>query len=144
MLHADETPHRMLEGSDKKNWYFWGFCSPDGYYYEAHPTRSGDVAAEFLAESQCESLMSDVYAGYGKAIREANQIRMEQERPQIIPLSCNAHARRKFKEAAIAYPEESQFFIDQYEQIYRLEREMKKSHRSLLSSGKTQSDETVL
>lgn len=125
VLHADETPHRMLEGSDIKNWFFWGFCSPDGYYYEAHPTRSGDVAAEFLAESECENLMSDVYAGYGKAIREANQLRIEQDRPTIISLSCNAHPRRKFKEAAIAYPEEAQFFIDQYQQIYRLEGEMK-------------------
>jgi transposase len=125
VLHADETPHRMLEGSDTKNWFFWGFCSTEGYYYEAHPTRSGDVASEFLAESKCENLMSDVYAGYGKAIREANQLRIKQGLAEILPLSCNAHARRKFKEAAIAYPDEAQFFIDQYEQIYRLDREMK-------------------
>lgn len=125
VLHADETPHRMLEGSDTKNWFFWGFCSVEGYYYEAHPTRSGDIASDFLAESECENLMSDVYAGYGKAVREANQIRIKEERSEIASLFCNAHPRRKFKEAAIAYPEEAQFFIDQYQRIYRLDGEMK-------------------
>jgi len=124
-LHADETPHRMLEGSETKNWFFWGFCSTDGYYYEARPTRSGDVASDFLAESECESLMSDVYSGYGKAIRKANEIRAKKGQPAIISLSCNAHARRKFTDASIAYPEEALFFIESYQKIYRLESELK-------------------
>src|SRR5580692_2111257 len=29
VLHADETPHRMLEGSDKKSWYLWGFSTQE-------------------------------------------------------------------------------------------------------------------
>ena len=28
VLNADETPHRMLEGSEKKSWYLWGFSTP--------------------------------------------------------------------------------------------------------------------
>ena len=38
---------------------------------------------------------------------------------------CNAHARRKFKEALENYPSEAQFFIDLYKRIYHLEDELK-------------------
>ena len=27
ILHADETPHRMLEGSTRNGWYLWGFSA---------------------------------------------------------------------------------------------------------------------
>ena len=48
ILHADETPHKMLEGSEKKSWYLWGFSNPKSCYLECHDTRSGDVASEIL------------------------------------------------------------------------------------------------
>jgi hypothetical protein len=69
--------------------------------------------------------MSDVYSGYIRAVREANEIRRKQGRPAIIMLFCNSHSRRRFTEAAISYPDEAQFFIDQYVEIYRLEAELK-------------------
>ncbi|MEK6704594.1 MAG: IS66 family transposase, partial [Bdellovibrionota bacterium] len=123
VLNADETPHRMLEGDDKSNWYLWGFSSTKSSYFEAHDTRSGDVASSFLKDSACEYLVSDVYSGYGKAVREANQWRLESESglPPIKNIYCNAHSRRRFKEAHDRFPEEAQFFIDQYKEIYRLE-----------------------
>ena len=34
VLHADETPHRMLEGDKRENWYFWGFSSKTAAYFE--------------------------------------------------------------------------------------------------------------
>ena len=37
-LSADETPHRMLEGSDKKGWYLWGFSNETACYFECHDT----------------------------------------------------------------------------------------------------------
>jgi transposase len=43
VLNADETPHKMLEGSEKKSWYLWGFSTPDLCFLECHDTRSGDV-----------------------------------------------------------------------------------------------------
>lgn len=121
VLHADETPHRMLEGDRKSSWYLWGFSTTRSSYFEIHDTRSGDIASELLKDSKCEYLMSDVFSGYGKAVRETNEYREENNLPQIQNIYCNAHARRKFKEAYDRFPEESQYFIDQYKEIYRLE-----------------------
>lgn len=121
VLHADETPHRMLEGDDKTNWYLWGFSSKKSSYFEAHDTRSGNVASTFLKDANCEFLVSDVYSGYGKAVREANEYRHEKKLPKIQNIYCNAHVRRKFKEAKNRFPDEAQFFIDRYKEIYQLE-----------------------
>lgn len=126
ILYADETTHRMLEGDEsERTWYFWGFTADGASYFEIHNTRSGDVAAKFLARSQCLFLMSDVYSGYIRAVREANVMRRSQGRPEIIMLFCNSHSRRRFTDAAVSYPDEAQFFIDQYAAIYRLEAELK-------------------
>lgn len=48
VLHADETPHKMLEGSDTNSWYLWGFSTPRFCFLECHDTRSGDVASDTL------------------------------------------------------------------------------------------------
>jgi transposase len=125
LLHADETPHNMMEGSKIKGWYLWGFSAPGAYYFEIHPTRSGSVASDFLATSLCIFLMSDVYTGYARALREVNAMRTKVGLPHIIALYCNSHSRRRFVEAAINYPEEAQFYIDQYERIYTLDAELK-------------------
>ena len=126
VLHADETPHRMLEGSDKSTWYLWGFSSLTASYFEAHDTRSGEVASRFLAKSVCEFLMTDVYSGYGRGTREANAIRKAENRAEITGLYCNAHARRRFKVAKRKkFEEAAQFFIDKYQEIYLLEAEAK-------------------
>jgi len=54
VVSADETPHKMLEGSDKKSWYLWGFSTLRTSYFEIRDTRSGDVASELLKTSKCE------------------------------------------------------------------------------------------
>jgi len=118
VLHADETPHNMLEGDDKSGWYLWGFSTKIASYFEIRDTRSGDVASEILIKSICEYLVSDVYSGYGKAVRDANEIRKEKNLPQIYNVYCNAHARRKFKAAKDRFLVEAQFFVDQYKEIY--------------------------
>lgn len=120
VLHADETPHRMLEGDKSPNWYFWGFSSPKAAYFEAHNTRSGDVAATLLKDASCEVLLSDVFSGYKKAARDANANRKMLGLPLIQTSYCNAHARRKFMESD-AFPEQRDYFIRRYQEIYRLE-----------------------
>jgi transposase len=116
VLHADETPHRMLEGDKKKNWYLWGFSTKKSSYFELHSTRSGDVASGFLLQSKCTHLMSDVFSGYKKAVTDANAVRTQ----SIEQLYCNAHARRKFKEAEDSFATDSAFFVKNYERIYFL------------------------
>lgn len=125
VLHADETPHRMLEGDKKSNWFLWGFSSQETSYFECHPTRSGDVASQLLTDSRCEYLVSDVYSGYAKAIRETNAAREAAGHTGIRSIYCNAHARRRFKEAADVLPDDAEFYLKQYDEIYRLEREIK-------------------
>ena len=122
VLRADETPHKMLEGSSKSNWYLWGFSSKTSSYFEIRDTRSGDVASEILKDAKCEYLMSDVFSGYAKAIRETNIERTKNNGPPLLSAYCNAHSRRKFKEAQKKLPEEAQYFIDIYKKIYRLEK----------------------
>lgn len=121
VLNADETPHRMLEGDDNSNWFLWGFSSTTAAYFEAHDTRSGEVASSFLEDSKCKYLMSDVYSGYAKAVREANERRLKCGCDPIKNIYCNAHARRRFKEAKNRFMDEAQFFVDKYKEIYRLE-----------------------
>jgi transposase len=124
ILSADETPHRMLEGSDKKSWYLWGFSTPENCFLECRDSRSGDVASDVLLKSQCEILVSDVYSGYGKATRLVNEQRRIQGKALIENVYCNAHARRYFHKAWSKY-KEAEFYLDHYHEIYQLESETK-------------------
>lgn len=125
VMHADETPHRMLEGSDKKSWYLWGFSTQTDCFLECHDTRSGDVASMVLKNAHCEVLISDVYSGYGKAVRIANEQRRKVALPLIKNANCNAHARRYFFQSHKKGYKEASFYLDHYQEIYRLEDEAK-------------------
>jgi transposase len=125
IIYADETTHRMLEGDEKSNWYLWGFAGKNSCYFECHDTRSGDVASSLLIKSQCRVLVSDVYSGYNKAVRETNEIRELFKLPLIQNAFCNAHARRNFKEAKDLFFNEAKYYIEKYKEIYRLEGEVK-------------------
>jgi len=123
----------MLERDKGHSWYLWGFSSPRTSYFEVHDTRSGDVASELLKRSVCEYLMSDVFSGYAKAIRETNLYRLSLGLPPIKNIYCNAHARRKFKESVDNFPTEAEYFINIYKKIYRLEEiaQNRPPHRTL-------------
>lgn len=119
VLNADETPHRMLEGSDKKSWYLWGFSTPMLCYLECHDTRSGDVASEILLNSICEFLVTDVYSGYGKALKTVNLSRQIKGQIPIENAYCNAHARRYFYKPRLHYTE-ANFYLEHFHEIYQL------------------------
>ncbi|MCP3681906.1 MAG: IS66 family transposase, partial [bacterium] len=103
-----------------KTWYLWGFSNNKGSsYFEIHNTRSGDVASDLLKESSCEYLVSDVFSGYNKAVRETNVFRKAQGKIEIKNVYCNAHAYRKFKDLE---DEDFSDICDLYKKIYRLER----------------------
>lgn len=125
VLHADETPHKMLEGSKKSSWYLWGFSTPEHTFFECRDTRSGDVASGVLAKSRCEVLVTDVYSGYGKAVRVANERRGKQGRRLIESAYCNAHARRYFMKARKHGYLEAEFYLDHYHEIYQVNAEAK-------------------
>jgi len=132
VVQADETTHRMLEGHEKSNWYLWGFSSKKACYFEFHATRSGDVAHEFLKDSSCKTLVTDVFSGYVKAVRISNLYREEKNMPPIVSAYCNAHSRRKFDEARPTeelkehgIQDEADFYVAEFEKIYELESEAK-------------------
>jgi len=118
VLMADETTWRMLEGDKTNLWYLWGFFSKVACYFEAHNTRSGDVALAFLKDSKAEYLMSDGYAGYSKALG----ILRSQGR-SITETNYNAHAYRYFEEASITWKDECTLYLEKYGRIYELERQ---------------------
>lgn len=125
ILHADETPHKMLEGDKKSNWYLWGFSTNTAAYFEAKDTRSGSVASDLLKESLCEYLVSDVFSGYKKAVSDTNIYRKENNLAEIKNIYCNAHARRKFKESSKSFEVESEYFLWCYRKVYYLEKQIK-------------------
>ena len=127
VIHADETPHKMLEGDkEKKTYYLWGFSTLISCFFDIRNTRSGSVADEYLKASKCEYLVSDVFSGYAKAVRLTNAYRKSLKLALILHAYCNAHARRKFKHSEDNFPEESKVFIANYREIYCLENEVKK------------------
>ena len=120
MLMADETVHKMLEGDDTPNWYLWGFFNKRASYFEAHGTRSGNVALDFLKESQAKYLMTDGYSGYNKAVR----LLKKEFKREVLLAGCNAHAVRYFKDASDKWKEECELFLDIYGDIYELEKQV--------------------
>lgn len=125
VLQADETTHRMLEGDAKTNWYLWGFSGKKSCYFECHDTRSGDVASDLLISSSCQILVSDVFSGYKKAVRIVNKERETRGQKAIEHAYCNAHSRRKFKEASDKFFNATKYYLEQYREIYKLEAESK-------------------
>ena len=124
VLHADETPHRMLEGSAKKTWHLWGFSTKEYCFLECHDTRSGDVASDILLNSACEVLLTDVYSGYHKATRVVNAKRALSGKAPIENGYCNGHARRYFYKPRLDYLE-AEFYLLQYHEIYQINDESK-------------------
>ena len=120
VVHADESPHRMLERNEGHYlWYLWSFCTQTSVYFEIHNTRAGSVSIEFLMKSQAQVLLSDVYSGYIRTIREVNEYRQAEGLSPLIAAHCNDHARRYF-----VYAEENpegKAIVEVYAKIYAIE-----------------------
>lgn len=92
LINMDETPIQVLKEPGRANTtksYMWVFCAraPDHpmVLYRYHPSRSGEVALNFLDDYQ-GFIQSDDYNGYDYL----------GNKPAIVQLACWAHARRKF------------------------------------------------
>ncbi len=123
VLHVDDTRHRMLRKPDQAH-YLWGFSNTIASYFEVHGTRSGDVISDLLKGSRCEFLVSDAFSGNNKSVKDTNAYRLENKLNPIVQVYCNAHARRKFKEAREKIID-AQVYIDLYKKIYYLESQAK-------------------
>ena len=90
VIHADETPVQVLREpgrSAQSKSYCWVFCAPacdnHAYDYVYAPTRSGDVAAAYLA-GWSGMLVTDGYQPYFAL------------GPSVTNVACLAHVRRRF------------------------------------------------
>ena len=91
IIHADETPVRMLKpGSGKTHKaYLWTYApgkfeSLKAVIYDFNEGRAGLYAREFLGDWQGQLVVDD-YSGYNALFRQG-----------VTELGCMAHARRKF------------------------------------------------
>jgi transposase len=94
LIGIDETTVQVLQEPGRSNTsksYMWVFRGgePDkpALIYQYHPTRAGDVAADFV-NGYKGYVQTDGYAGYDGL----------DHKPGIIRIGCWAHARRKFTE----------------------------------------------
>jgi hypothetical protein len=92
IVKADETPVQVLHENGRKaqtKSYMWLYRSgrdgPPVVLFEYQTTRSGEHPKAFLKGFR-GYLQTDGYAGYGGV-------------PDVVPVGCLAHARRKFDEA---------------------------------------------
>jgi transposase len=100
VLHADETPVKMLEPGNKKTKkaYVWAFATTrwsevQAVVYDFQPTRAGEVARAFL-EDWGGHLVCDDYGGYKASFKPKENT----DNPTVIEVGCWAHSRRKFVE----------------------------------------------
>jgi transposase len=122
VLHADETPVRMLDpGAGKtKRAYVWAYARGEydeavGVIYEFCPGRGSKYPADFLAQWR-GTLTCDDYGGYDAVLR----------RQGCIEAGCLAHARRKFDELLKAKASlVAQLAIERIARLYRVEAQAK-------------------
>jgi len=124
---ADETTVQVLDEVGRSNttksymWCYRGGGTKPSIVYNYQETRSGYHAQKFLAEFK-GFLQTDAYAGYNWV----------DDNDEIIPVGCNAHARRPFAELAklsktSGLAHEALKF---YKKLYAIEKEARENHFS--------------
>ena len=109
LVHADETPQRVLDEGKTRRAYVWTFRTDELIAYVHSPSRSGTTPEEVLGGTQ-GYLVVDGYTGY-------NRVTLPQGRVRV---GCWAHVRRKFFEALATAPE-AQTALDFILELYRIE-----------------------
>jgi transposase len=114
VVFMDETHWRLMEGDGSQRWWTRCVASDDAAAYWIWDHRSKDAAVDVLGDFK-GVLMSDGYAVYEALARGS---------PEITPVHCWAHVRRKFVEAESSYPEECRRAIALIGELYAIERQV--------------------
>lgn len=128
VLHADETPVKMLVPGEKKakKAYVWAFattrwCDIQAVVYDFQPTRAGEVARAFLDDWHGH-LVCDDYGGYKASFKPKDN----ELSAAVTEVACWAHARRKFVELVeIQQSPIAAKAVEYINALYELEREAK-------------------
>ncbi|MFE8073471.1 IS66 family transposase [Marinobacteraceae bacterium S3BR75-40.1] len=121
VLHADETPVKMLAPGKKKTHraYVWAYSTTvfsdlKAVVYHFAPSRAGEHARAFLGDWQGQ-LVCDDYAGYKAGFGNG-----------ITEIGCMAHARRKFFDLHAANKSSlTKQALEYIGKLYDIEREAK-------------------
>jgi transposase len=99
VVGADETTWRLMGKkavTNTKRWQVWALSGPDAGYYQLHPSRRADAAAELLKDF-AGTVMCDGYSAYQSFKKRRHGFQLAH---------CWAHARRKFVEIEGKPPDE--------------------------------------
>jgi transposase len=114
-VQVDETPIRVMDPDvigRCATGYLWVVGRPrDDVLFEFYPGRGKECAQKLLGKFR-GYLQRDGYGVYGA---------LAKERPELIPLGCLAHVRRKFVEAAESSPESASWFVGELRKLYLIE-----------------------
>ena len=117
VLGADETTWRLMgkKGvTNTKRWHVWALSCPDAVYYQLHPSRGADAAAELLRDF-AGTVMCDGYSAYQSLRKRRHDFKLAH---------CWAHVRRKFVEIEESFPKQSEEALALIAELYRIEREL--------------------
>jgi transposase len=117
VVGADETTWRLMgkKGvTSTKRWQVWALSAPDAVFYQLHPSRGADAAAQLLKDF-AGTVMCDGYSAYQSLKKRRHDFQLAH---------CWAHARRKFVEIEESFPRPSEEAIELIAQLYRIEREI--------------------
>ena len=115
-VQVDETPVRVqdpdVNGKCATGW-LWVLGAPDqDVVFEFHPGRGKEYAQQLLGDFK-GYLQRDGYGVYGSLARD---------NPELIPVGCWAHARRKLFDATETQPDEALSLINEVRKLYLIER----------------------
>jgi transposase len=115
-VQADETPVRVQDpeviGRCATGW-LWVLSRPQSdVIFEFHPGRGKEYAKELLGDFK-GYLQRDGYGVYAA---------LAKENPELIPVGCWAHVRRKFVEALEEQPTQAIPIVNELRKLYMVER----------------------
>jgi transposase len=117
VVGADETWWRLMQGKGSRRWWAWSVTGEDAVFYKILDSRSQAAARELLGDFSGVAL-ADGYSAYQALAKSGASFTLAH---------CWAHARRKFVEAEVHFPEPSREMLDRIGELYEVEREGAKS-----------------
>ena len=122
IVSIDETPLQVIKEEGRtanQKSYMWLFIGGTKekpvFYYHYDPSRSSNVVSTILGDYK-GTLGSDGFSAYKKAAKDLG----------LSLAGCNAHARRKFKEAhEQAKSSSAILFLRLYQKLFKIEKEAK-------------------
>lgn len=122
LIQTDETGVLVLDPTHAEGRFkgrMWVFCGESGeLFYEYTPTKETRWPKARLADFS-GTLQADAYPGFDELFLDGS----------ILEAGCNAHARRKFKDALDAEPtrKEAKWALLSYKHLFAVEREAKQA-----------------